>query len=248
MLPNNLFIFYVMTAIVALLIGLAKGGLGGTLAVLAVPLMTLVMPPEEVLGLVLPILMFADIFAVALHWGNWSMKLVLLLIPGSIVGVTLGTWVITSAPTRMLQIGIGIIVLIFAVYKLFEKRIIGSPNYHRRNWHGLLAGTITGFSSSLAHTGAPPVSIYLLLQDLTPEVFVATSAIFFFILNWIKVPYYLFAGLFNWHRLWQVALLAPLLPIGVWMGKRLANRVNKETFEKIIIALLVLGAILLIVG
>ncbi len=248
MLSNNLIVFYVMTAVVAFLIGLAKGGLGGTLGVLAVPMMTLVMPPEQVLGLLLPILMFADIFAVWLHWKNWNMKLVLLLIPGSIVGVTIGTWFITKAPTRELEIGIGVIVLLFAIYKLFEKRILGSPDYHLKNWHGLVAGTVTGFSSSLAHTGGPPVSIYLLLQDVTPEVFIATSALFFFILNWIKVPYYLYAGLFNWQRLWQVVFLAPLLPFGVWVGKWGANKVDKETFEKIIVALLVLGAILLIAG
>ncbi|MBK5107995.1 MAG: TSUP family transporter [Anaerolineales bacterium] len=78
----------------------------------------------------------------------------------------------------------------------------------------IIAGTITGFSSALAHTGGPPVSIYLLLQDVTPRVFIATSAIFFFLLNWIKVPYYWCAGLFDFQQLWQIAWLLPLVPLG----------------------------------
>jgi uncharacterized membrane protein YfcA len=61
-------IFFLMAAVVAFLIGLSKGGLGGMLGGLAVPVMAHVMTTREVIGLVLPLLMFADIFAVALHW------------------------------------------------------------------------------------------------------------------------------------------------------------------------------------
>ena len=80
-------IFILMAAVVAFLIGLSKGGLGGMLGALAVPMMALVMPAREVIGLVLPLLMFADIFAVALHWKRWDRRLVMLLIPGAVVVV-----------------------------------------------------------------------------------------------------------------------------------------------------------------
>lgn len=239
-------VFYVMTAAVAFLIGLSKGGLGGTLGALATPLMALVMPADQVIGLVLPILMFADIFAVALHWGNWNRKLVLLLIPGAIVGVTIGTFFITNAPTEMLRTALGVIILIFTIYKLFEKRIMRDLAYHGRDWHGILAGTVAGFSSALAHTGGPPVSIYLLLQKVTPAVFIATSALFFGILNWIKVPYYFYAGLFDWQQLIRIAWIMPLVPLGVWIGKRLSLRIDRQTFENIIVWLLAGSALLLI--
>lgn len=243
---NQLLLFYLMTAVVAFLIGLSKGGLGGTLGALATPMMALVMPAEQVIGLILPVLMLADLFAVASHWRHWEMRLVLLLIPGSVAGVTAGTLFITNAPTGALQTGLGIIILLFAVYKLFEKRILRSLVYHSRNWHGLLAGTVTGFSSALAHTGGPPVSIYLLLQDVTPRVFIATSALFFMLLNWIKVPYYIYAKLFDWSLLWQIVWLLPLLPLGVWAGRWSAGKVGPKTFETVIIILLIVTALLLI--
>jgi uncharacterized membrane protein YfcA len=241
-------LFYVVTGFVAFLVGVAKGGLGGTLGALAVPIMTLVMPADRVIGLVLPILMFADVFAVGLHWGRWDRRLIILLIPGAVIGVTVGTLFITNAPTETLQKALGIIILLFAVYKLFERRILGSLEYVSRNWHGLLAGTVTGFSSALAHTGGPPVSIYLLMQDVMPSIFVATSALFFLILNWIKVPYYLYARLFDLNRLLGITWLMPLVPAGVWIGRWAADRVDKLTFERIIVGLLVVAAILLIVG
>ena len=64
----SLIFFLLMLALVMFMIGLAKGGLGGNLAALATPMMALVMPVNQVIGLILPILMVADIFAVALHW------------------------------------------------------------------------------------------------------------------------------------------------------------------------------------
>jgi hypothetical protein len=245
---QELFVFYAMTALVAFIIGLSKGGLGGTLGALATPLMALVMPANEVIGLVLPILMLADVFAVALHWRRWNGWLVWLLIPGSLLGVTIGTYFITNVPTRALQVALGAIVLLFALYKIFEGRILRAFTYRPRDWHGLVAGTITGFSSALAHTGGPPVSIYLLMQEVAPRVFIATSAIFFLILNWIKVPYYWYAGLFDFGLLRQIAWLLPLVPIGVWVGKWAAGKVNRETFEGVIVALLAITAVMLIAG
>jgi uncharacterized membrane protein YfcA len=239
-------VFIVITASVFFLIGLSKGGLGGTIGALATPLMVLILPADQVIGLLLPVLMFADIFAVALHWKLWNGRFIFLLLPGAIVGVTVGTLFITNAPTETLRTLLGFIILLFALYKLFESRIMGRITYHSRNWHGILAGTVAGFSSALAHTGGPPVSIYLLMQDVRPRVFIATSVLFFLILNWIKVPYYFYAQLFDFQRLLQIAWLLPLVPLGVWFGRWAAVRVSKQTFDRIIIFILVINACLLI--
>jgi uncharacterized membrane protein YfcA len=236
-----------MVALVSLIIGLSKGGLGGLLGGLATPLMALVMPADQVIGLLLPILMTADVFAVWMHWKRWDWRLARLLIPGSIVGVTVATVFITNAPTNTLKTALGLIVLIFAIYRLLEKRLVDFSRYQGKDWHGMVAGTIAGFTSTLAHTGGPPITIYLLMQEVTPRVFIATSAIFFMILNWIKVPYYLYAGLFDLQRLISVIWLAPLLPLGVWVGKQMGDRINKETFEKLVVWLLIVTALLLII-
>ncbi len=246
-MAGNETILLIIIALVAFMIGMSKGGLGGAAGALATPLMALVMPADKVIGLILPILMLADIFAVALHWGNWNGKLILLLLPGAIVGVTIGTYFIISAPTETLRTFLGVIVLIFALYMIFEKRILGLFSYKSRNWHGLVAGAVTGFSSALAHTGGPPVSIYLLMQNVKPGVFIATSALFFFILNWIKVPYYYRAQLFDMELLGRIVWLLWLVPLGVWVGRWIAFRFNRETFENIIVGLLFINGVLLIV-
>jgi uncharacterized membrane protein YfcA len=245
-MTNNPTVVLIMVIFVAFMISLSKGGLGGMLGALATPMMALVMPANQVLGLLLPFMLLADVFAVALHWRKWNGRLVWLLTPGAIIGVTTGTFFIANAPTNVLKIGLALISLVFVVYKIFEKRLLAAVQYKEHSWHGWLAGTAGGFASSLAHSGGPPISIYLMLQDVTPSVFIATAVLFFAILNWIKVPYYLYIHLFDFQRLWHLAWIAPIVPVGAWLGSWMAKKISKEVFDTIIVVLLTVTALLLI--
>ena len=243
---TNPAIFFWMAALVALLIGFSKGGLGGTLGGLATPLMALVMPADQAIGLLLPILMVADVFAVASHWKRWDWRLIILMMPGAVIGVTIGTFFITNAPTQTLKITLGIIVLLFALYKILEARLFNNLTYDAKDWHGAFAGTVAGFSSALAHTGGPPISIYLLMQRVPTHTFNATSALFFAIINLVKVPYYIYAHLFDFQQMRSLIWLLPLLPLGVWSGKWAADKISQKVFDKVMIVLLVVTALLLI--
>lgn len=247
-MPDNTTAFLIMLVGVTFLISLSKGGLGGMAGTLSAPLMSLVMPVNQVLGLLLPIMLLADIFSIIFHWKRWNTRLVWLLLPGAVIGVTIGTYFIVNVSAQVLKIGLAVISLLFVLYKVLEKRIIGSLEYKERKWHGWLAGSTAGFTSAIAHSGVPPISIYLMLHDVTPRVFIATSVLFYAILNWVKVPYFYFTGLFDFQRTWQTAWVFPIVPIGVWFGRWLASKVPKQTFDNIILVLLVITAFLLIFG
>ncbi len=181
------------------------------------------------------------------------------------VGVTLGTFVLTSVSQVVLQKGLGVFVLLFTAYRLSERFLfrraeqseVSNPitkeestlrsHKPRRSWLGVAAGTAAGFTSTLAHSGGPPIVAYLLTQRLEPRVFVATSVLFFTILNWIKAPYYYYAGIFDFGLVWRVAWLAPLVPLGVWIGKRWVSRIERKWFEGVITALLLVAGVLLLV-
>lgn len=246
MLPDTL-TFYLVTAFVILLIGLSKGGLGGSAGGAATPLMALVMPPDLAIGLLLPLLMLTDVFAVSAHWGRWDRRLLILLVPTSVIGITLGTLLITSISGDALRVGLAIFVLLFVVYKLFEARIQRAMQYQPQNWHGYVSGAVAGFTSTLAHTGGPPITIYLLLQNIAPRAFIATSAAYFAIINWIKVPYYLYAGILHPSQLLEIGWLLLLIPVGVLAGRWLSVRIDKVTFDRLMLVLLVVSAVLLLV-
>lgn len=244
-MTDSTLVFYGVTALVFLLIGLSKGGLGGTLGAVATPLMALFMPADQVIGLLLPVLLLADVMGVYSHWGYWDPRLLRLLIPASLIGIAAGTFVVTGVSEDVLRRTVGGIVLLFAVYKILVEPRLSGWTYRARPWHGVLAGSVAGFTSTLAHIGGPPIAIYLLMQNQTPRAFVATNALFFAAINWLKVPTYIYADLFDFERLLAVAWLLPLVAVGVWLGKLLSVRIDKVTFERLIVALLVVTAILL---
>lgn len=235
-----------VVGLVCFLTGLSKSGLGGTIGFLLTPMLTLLMPINKAVGLLLPILMLADVFTVAAYWRGWDAKKVWILLAGAVVGVTLATFVLTSFPPDWLRKGLGLLILVFVLYRVFEQRILRALVYEPHNWHGVLAGSVAGFTSTLAHAGGPPVTVYLMLQKVDPNVFIATSALFFAVLNWIKVPYYYFGGLFDFVLLFRLIWLAPLAVVGVWAGRRLVKRVNRVWFDRIILALLFISGIVLL--
>jgi uncharacterized protein len=244
--PNFSILFYIAVAIAFFLTGLSKGGLGGIMGAIITPLLALVMPTEIAIGLLLPILILADFFALAAHWRGWDTRRALILLSGALIGVTIGTFVLTNLSTIALRRGLGILVITFLVYRLLEKRILASIHYHARNWHGVLAGSVSGFTSTLAHAGGPAITIYMLMQNLKPTTFVATSVLFFAVLNWIKVPYYLYAGLIRFDVLSKIIWFTPLVPLGVWVGKYLIDRINRVWFERVIILFLLISGLLLL--
>jgi hypothetical protein len=243
---SDTFAYYSIVALAAFLTGISKGGLGGTMGVLITPMVALVIPVDQAIGLLLPVFMLGDAFALVAHWRRWNGRLIALLIPGGLLGITLGTFVLTNISVEFLQRLLGIFVFLFVGYKLVESKILKSLHYQARNWHGWLAGGVAGFTSTLAHAGGPPIVIYLLMQNITPAVFVATSVLFFTVVNWIKVPYYYRAGLLDFAILAQVVWLAPLVPLGVWVGKRLAMRADRAVYERIILVLLAISGVLLL--
>ena len=247
-MAGNPAVFLLMLVAVIFLISLSKGGLGGMAGSLATPLMALVMPVNQVLGLILPFMLLADVFAIALHWRKWNGRLVWLMIPGAVIGVTVGTFFIANVSTDALKIGLAVIALVFVVYKLIEKHLLATIKYTGQPWHGWLAGTTAGFASSLAHSGGPPISIYLMLLEVPPAVFLGSSVLFFAILNWIKVPYYLYIHLFNFQLLRQIVWVFPIVPLGAWLGRWLVTKVSKSIFDNLILVLLLITALLLIFG
>ncbi len=225
-------VFYVIFAAAVLMIGMGKGGLGAAFASLATSLLAMILPVEMVLALVLVAQMMADIFAVGAHWRRWDTKLAARLIPGALAGVAMGTFFITSVSPQALRTTLAVVILLFTLYKVLERSLLRGMTYTPRPWHSPLAGGISGFASAVANNGGPPVTIYLLLHNLQPRTFIATTAIFFLILNYIKLPFYLSAGLFDWGLLRSALPLLILAPIGVWIGKAFVLRVNKEAYER----------------
>ncbi len=238
-------VFILIASVATLLIGLSKGGMGAILVVLVVPLLTLVMPVAQAISLSLPLLIIADWFALWAFWKQWDMRYIKLMLPMTIVGIAVGTYLLKTLPNETLRHVLGAFTLLFVVYRLLDYRL-KALDYHPRDWHGYVAGAATGLGSALANTGAPPFTAYMLLQNVSPTVFVGTTTLLFAIVNLVKLPGLVIAGLFDLHDMLAVLWTIPLIPVGVWLGRWLIVRMNKAAFEHFMLFVLLLAGLFLV--
>jgi uncharacterized membrane protein YfcA len=240
-------IWLVLAVIVStFLIGLSKGGLGGSAATVSTPLLTLVIGPDAV-GVALMFLLIGDAFALWFYWRGWNTKIILRVMPGSIVGVMIGAVLLGSLPASTIQHAIGFFVLLFCVYKAYERRLRKDlAQSETRPWYAPIFGAGTGVASTLANAGGPIFSTYMLLEHLTPLEFMGTSALYYAILNTIKIPIVVSQGMLTPTNVLQLAWAIPFVPLGVWVGKWITRRMDTKIFEDVLLVLLTITAIFLL--
>ena len=107
-------------------------------------------------------------------------------------------------------------------------------------WFGLTMGVATGVTSQIAHAGQPPFQMYVLPQRLPRDLLIGTTAVFFAILNWIKVPAYVALGAFSGAHLLASLLLMPLAILSTLAGVWLARRVDGARFYRLVYLLMLL--------
>ncbi|MBX3083914.1 MAG: sulfite exporter TauE/SafE family protein [Anaerolineae bacterium] len=243
-MPSMIVVFLVI-AFCAYLTGLSKGGLGGSLGSLVTPLLALLMPTKLAVGLTLPMLLVGDVFAVIAHRGNWDWKLLRAILPATFVGVFVGWLAFEAIDPTLLKHILGIVALIYCAFALWRrsggKSLPKGANALQTN----ALGWGTGFASTLANAGGPIYTIHMLTLDLTPTVWVGTSALFYFALNIVKLPIY--ASSLSPQNMLIVAWTIPIIPMGVWAGAKLDKVIDMKTFETIILVFLAITGVLLLV-
>lgn len=232
----------------AILIGLVKGGIGGTFAgAVVLPILTQRMPVAGAVGVAMPLLITGDLFAMRVYWRQWSAAHLRLLLPGAVVGIIIGTLVLVALPDLILRRLLGLSTLLIVFYKIASDAL-PHLDYRPRDWHGQLAGMAGGFASAVANLGGPPVTAWLLLQKSTPTSFVGTITFFFFFVNLTKLPGYFAAGVIDAPLVAGIVWALPFIPPCVWLGRRTIALVSRSLFEKVMLVLLTIAGIALLLS
>lgn len=225
------FWFYAAAVPAVLLTGIAKSGFGGV-ALLAVPMMALVISPLQAAAIMLPLLVLMDAFSVWAYRGNLSFVHLRALLPGAVIGIAVGWLTAEYTSEDAVRLVVGIIAVVFTLYMAVVRPVAagGQP----RTWRGIFWGGCAGYTSYVAHAGSPPIQVYLLPRRLPRVEYAATAVLFFAVVNWIKVPAYLSAGQLTTGALLTALVLSPLVPLGVFVGLRLNRVLSEVLFYRII--------------
>jgi uncharacterized membrane protein YfcA len=243
---------WLLFAVAAVFVGVAKTGIPGV-GVLAVPIAAMCLSAKTSIGVVLPMLIFADMFAIVYYRRHADWKHIFRLLPAMLIGIGVGFFMMRYITNEQLKPMIGAIVLVMlAIYFFRQMRNNGQPDdAEQKKPHKLLApvlGLFAGFTTMLANAAGPVATIYFLMMSLPKKRFIGTAAWLFFIVNWVKVPLYLELELITKDSLKLDASLAGFIVIGIILGIFALKKIPQKAFNIIVQALAALAAIKLLLS
>jgi len=231
--------FYAAAIPAVLLYAISKGGFGGGLGVIAVPLMALVISPVQAAAILLPVLCAMDIVALWKFRGKWVWPELKVLLPASLIGILIGTLLFEYMSASVVRLIVGVVAVTFTMHFWISKRRSGNKELADfPQSYGIIGATVAGFTSFIAHSGAPPINMYLLRRPLNRTDFAATMVVFFAVANYVKLVPYAWLGQFDTENLATSAALVFLAPIGVLIGVSLHKRVSDRFFFAFVYLLL----------
>ena len=233
---------YFYIGLAAFLIGFSKTSV--EVGILAVLLLAMIFPGKTSPGVVLPMLVAADIIAVIFYRRSCRWSLLLKLIPASAIGVVLGFVFLWIIPELNFERIIGWIILSMLALDL------GLSNAAKAFFHSRTAaavfGTLGGAASMVANAAGPMFGIYLLQMGLKKTEFVGTRSWFFLGMNLIKVPFAVGLGLITPQTLSLNATFLPVILLGAVTGYKLLGVINVQVFGALIRVAVAIAAVRLI--
>ena len=241
----------------ALFIGISKTGIPGV-GILVVPLLAYGFGGRLSIGVMLPMLIMGDVFAVAWYRRHAQWDKLIGLLPWVVVGMVFGTAALAmigkskaADPTNII---IGILVLVMLAVHLLRNRL--GNQFQPTSPIGIAGtGVAAGFSTTVSNAAGPVMQMYMTAHKLSKEAFMGTIAWYFFIINVSKFPIYVILSkiepqkpIVTMDSLQFNLMIAPAIIVGVFVGKWLLPRIKQKSFESIVILLATLGALNLIFG
>jgi len=246
---------FALAALAAVLIGVAKTGVPG-FGILAVPIMVLAVgDARHAAGWLLPLLCVADLAAIAVYRRHAQGRRLIGLAPWVLAGMGVGALTL-AAPERSLRLLVAAIVIVMIGLRWLRARGAAGPDAAPpaqpaqpadRWWQSAGYGASAGFATTVANAAGPVMNLYLLARRLPKHEFVATGAWFFFAVNLAKLPIYAGHALIDRRSLTFDLALVPAVLVGALVGRVVLARIPQATFDKLVMALTVGAAALLLV-
>jgi uncharacterized protein len=239
-------IFYALAIPAVALMGLAKGGFAGVGAV-SMPLLAMAISPVKAAAILLPILIVQDAVSVWAFRRNWNRDVLVVMLPGAVIGIVAGYLLAAKVSASAVLAALGVISILFAVQRLWASRggRVVAPADSPASV-GVLFGVAAGFTSQIAHAGGPPFQMWVLPKNLPTASLIGTTAVFFAVVNWIKVPAYAALGQFTRENMLSAAALLPVAIASTFAGVWFARRVQADRFYQLIYLLMILVGVHLI--
>jgi len=226
----------------SVILGISKSGIKG-IAILVVTLLALSYGSKASTGIIMPLLIVGDLFAILYYRKNVNWTYLIKLLPPMIVGVLLGVYVGNEIPVATFKIFMAASILL-SVLLLFYWEYRDTVKVTSHWIFAPLFGVLAGFTSMIGNLAGPISNIYFLAVRLPKYEFIATSAWLFFIVNVFKAPFHIWV----WETITQETLiesmsLVPSTLIGLLLGAVIVKKIKEHRYRKLILFFTLLGSL-----
>jgi uncharacterized membrane protein YfcA len=237
--------FFICAILSVIVVGISKSGFGAGLGVLSLPLMASQSTLNEALAILLPLLIAIDLVGIRRFLKNANWRILKLILPSGFFGLFLGMIFFTVITPKALTLFVGVFIMLFLIQMLVTSHF-DLRDAKPYPWLGRLMGMTSGFTSFVAHNGGPPITIFMLRENLLPMVYTSTLGVFFTLINFGKLGPYAYLDLLHFKQLATSAILLPCVPIGVYLGFYLAEKISVKWYYRIVQFFLLVASVKLI--
>jgi len=229
-----------------MLIGMSKVGVPGV-SMIVVPALAFIFGAKQSTGVLLPILMMADLFGVAYYRRHANWNHLVKVIPWAVVGLVLALWVGEMVNDKQFKNLISVLVFLSIGLMLWQDKRKGTNLFPDKWWFAAAMGILGGFATMIGNVAGPVFAIYLLAMHLPKNSFIGTSAWFFMIINFTKFPLQFFV----WNNIKPETLMVdvvtlPAIAIGAFVGFKVVKIIPEHTYRGFVIAITAISAFLLL--
>lgn len=238
---------WILLAVCGMLIGMSKVGVPGV-SMLVVPALALIFGGKASTGILLPMLMMADLFGVGYYHRHAEWKYLWKLLPWAFVGIGIALWVGEVVNDTWFKNIIAILVFLCIGLMLWHDRKKGQNLFPDTWWFSAMMGILGGFATMIGNVAGPIFAIYLLAMHLPKNSFIGTGVWFFLIVNFSKFPLHIFVWkTINLDTLTLDLMLLPAIAFGAFAGIKLVQKISEKLYRTAVIIVTALSAFLLLI-
>ena len=237
---------WVIIMVCGMLIGMSKVGVPGV-SMIVVPALAFIFGAKQSTGVLLPILMMADLFGVAYYRRHANWNHLVKVIPWAVVGLVLALWIGELVNDEQFKNLIAILVFLSIALMVWQDMRKGTNLFPDKWWFAALMGILGGFATMIGNVAGPVFSIYLLAMHLPKNSFIGTSAWFFMVINFTKFPLQYFV----WDNIKPETLMVdlvtlPAIAVGAFLGFKIVKIIPEQAYRGVVILITVISAFLLL--
>ncbi len=236
-----------LMAVCGILIGMSKVGVPGV-SLVAIPILAFIFGGKQSTGVLLPILIMADMFGVGYYRRHAQWSYLFKIFPWAFIGIGLALWVGEMINDDQFKEIIAILIFVCLGLMLWNDRKKENQMLPDSQWFAASMGILGGFATMIGNAAGPIFAIYLLAMHMPKNNFIGTKAWFFLVINLFKFPLHIFVWkTISWHTLSLNLLTLPSIALGAFLGIKLVKGLSEKTYRAFIFIVTAISAFILLI-